>query len=938
MSAFAGAEKQEGPAAARASDTEPANDNPNNAEVMSSGEVVVGSIKTNPGTDLLDWYKVSVPYLKVLNVSMYQIDYDVSNPGRINLQLGIFYNAGGTLQTIAMPWTMNRWESCNFFQVYSTQAPMDIWILVVQNQTNDNPPVSKTDPGSYTVSMSITDPIAFTGSASGDIDRKNSPSSGRYYIMNPGPADNKHAYVRLACPTWGDYDLYVYNIWTRDGQFWMQNASWVNMSASVEEVRVGGSEGTYYIFVDGFDGAGTYQLTADMTQGSMDDDNVPSKATLITDNYPHQTFMDQGADGVDWFKVNMKAGKPLSEVYFTINGAHGSNLYNMSLFDKDFKYLKGMWSTQSGAWPDFSQQSPNPLVTTMSIKNVPATYDGPLYVAIKAERHFYAQGENTFIGARCWYKMTFTLPNDVPLASPIPEIHVTEDTKYDLLLLSDYFSDPDGNSLNYTIIGSGFHSRPTVDSATGLVTFNPEPNWTGMEKVQFQATDDGAGNKFNRSFANVYVDPVNDYPFVAQGITNIVLSEEQEGVTPDLSSVFNDVDDPFSNFSFNYKIVTSDTKPAGATLPMQYDLTNKVYKIGPALQFYGTFNLQITCTDGHQGTVPVSTSFQITINHKNHSPALKEAVQDPIEMTVKEDQKDSHYNVADLFEDIDTVYAGDNLTYAVTGQVKLTVSVNMDGYIVFDTGKEEYWPGVTYEEKVKVTAKDKAGKAQTLNFTVSIEPVNDMPAILTFQPSNLDLTKREGETETFRITASDVDTQKLTYTWYVDGKKDKTASGQSYPFTPDYTMGGAIHAIKVEVFDGTTTVNKEWNVTVTDVNRLPSAMIKLPTNSTRFKKGTMITFTGEASDPDSDALTFIWLDGQKKEIGRGPSIQYNKLPKGTQTITLDVNDSKGSTLQTVTIAVTVDTPPSATPGFEGIAAMGVIGFTLLVAAARRRRL
>jgi len=40
----------------------------------------------------------------------------------------------------------------------------------------------------------------------------------------------------------------------------------------------------------------------------------------------------------------------------------------------------------------------------------------------------------------------------------------------------------------------------------------------------------------------------------------------------------------------------------------------------------------------------------------------------------------------------------------------------------------------------------------------------------------------------------------------------------------------------------------------------------------------------------------------------------------------------------VTIAVTVDTPPSATPGFEGIAAMGVIGFTLLVAAARRRRL
>jgi hypothetical protein len=101
----------------------------------------------------------------------------------------------------------------------------------------------------------------------------------------------------------------------------------------------------------------------------------------------------------------------------------------------------------------------------------------------------------------------------------------------------------------------------------------------------------------------------------------------------------------------------------------------------------------------------------------------------------------------------------------------------------------------------------------------------------------------------------------------------------------------------------------------------------------------MVVLQAEGSDPDTgDVLTFIWRDANGIELGRGPTLSTDRLPKGTQTITLETNDSKGGSFATVTIIVWAPPPANTnTPGFEGVFAMAAIGAVLLLGAIRKLR-
>ncbi|MEM4728209.1 MAG: Ig-like domain-containing protein [Thermoplasmata archaeon] len=942
------AEADEGGASGRATDSEPANNDPATAPTIASGEVVEGSLMVSPTNDYQDFYHIFVPYKSVLNASLKMVTYNPAMKNETNFNLQLWVVSGGNYVRLGYSWTENQWDNVISFQIYSTDG-LDVWVEVRVNHTNDNPPVITTGPGHYLVSASVSEPIPYTGgAATGYLDVRNSGSAGRFYTLSSGLADNKLMHARLTVPVNADFDLFVYNIWPRHthsqiGTLWLQNASWTNASlGNVEEVKIGGMDGgEYYFWVRCWDGAGTYSLTIDTTASAIDDNNVPAKATFVNDNYPREDFLDQGLDATDWWKVNMRAGRMLPEIYFTLTTAANNNLFCMLVYDKDMNIKSQKYNTQNGGWPDFSQQNPNPITNFISVKDLVVGYDGPIYICLQAVLHFYGQGEGaSFIPSKGTYKLTFVLPNDKPVFNgPIPDLHIQEDTKDESLLLSNYFSDPDGNNLNYSVVGSGYHTRPSVDVTTGLVTFNPEPNWTGSEVVKFRATDDGPGAKYEEGSVKVFVDPVNDAPYLVSSMSDIVVEEEAVAYTEDLSTIFTDIDDLQSSLSFSYRIISSDTRPPGSVLPITYDLSNHRFKLGPAVGFFGTFVIQITCTDGHPGTTPASTTFNVNINHRNHRPALREGVQDPIELTIKEGESDSHFNVEDLFTDPDLPedYAHDALSYTISGAQRLIVEIDENGFILFDTGKEEYLPGSFYEEKIMITAKDKAGLKVTLNFTVFVDPVNDPPKIVTSQPVEDEIELLEGQSQRFSVTALDVDTEQLSYTWYIDGKKDKSAKGLTMTFEPDFTMGGMVHSIKVEVFDGTTTVSKEWNVTVIDVNRLPTGFIKSPSNMTKFKKGVFITFTAEGYDEDGDALTYIWKDAAGVELGRGPTFSTNRIPKGTQTIILEITDGKGSITQTVTIIVYAEAPPQQSPGFDAHGIILVLGVCTVAFLLKRRR-
>jgi hypothetical protein len=366
--------------------------------------------------------------------------------------------------------------------------------------------------------------------------------------------------------------------------------------------------------------------------------------------------------------------------------------------------------------------------------------------------------------------------------------------------------------------------------------------------------------------------------------------------------------------------------------------------LGPVFGGFGSFRLEVSCTDRHIGTVAPTIEFNLTVNHKNHAPALKPGQNDPIRMTITERESNSSLIIPDLFADPDTPedYANDKLTYNFSGQKDLIVKLGADGRLTVDTGTVQYFPGKPVMETLLVTAKDKSGLKATLNITVTVNPIDDPPGISSALPENTDFRATEGKKEAFRITAQDNDTADLVYEWYLDGVKDKTQTGTVYNFYPDFKMGGTIHKLKAVVTDGTTEASTEWTITVIDVNRLPTVSITTPVNFTKYKKGEFVTFTADARDEDGDNLTYIWRDGAGILLGTGLSISTDKLEAGTQTVRLEVNDGKGSVYTDVVVAIAKPAAKPAAkgfiPGFETAAAVAAVALAIsAIGVARRRR-
>ncbi|MEM2869903.1 MAG: Ig-like domain-containing protein [Thermoplasmata archaeon] len=904
-------------------DVEPGNNQSSGASYLDPDEVVMGSLMRTSADDNYDYYKINVPPQKVVNVSMCILDWDPDNPGKVNFDLYI-YNSADYYSYIWLN-TTNQWEAAIMFQISSSTAT--IVILVFKSY-------SGSQPGNYTISASYSDPILIgTGTYQGEL-TSNGPNIGKLYKLEQPIPDDKHLFARLTCPQTGNFDLFGYTVWSYDGAWWLQNASKQNGTGNNEEIRMTGCNGTSYLMVRAREGSGCYTLSTELFDYTPDDNNIPSKATLITDNEPRRDHVDQGLDPVDWFCVNARANKPVRNVLFTLEGAGRGNTYNFSARDRDFNILKS-GSTYYGYY------------TSINLGDVSVPYDGPIYFVVKAVSHWTQSGEDSSQHYPAYHDYTISveLPNEAPfLNGTIPEIRMQEDSTYDGLVLSEYFVDPDGHALTYSLYGTGYKTRPTVNQSSGRVTFRPQENWSGSEVVRFRVTDSGPGNPFCLTAVNVVVEPVNDLPYIISPLSDLTLQEGEVGYTSELSTIFKDIDDPFDNLTLSSRVVWSEARPRNSTLPVVYEKSSRHYKIGPANFFFGSFLLEVSCTDGHEGTIPVMTSFYVNITHVNHPPSLAPSIPDPYPVIIREGGKDDHLNAYELFTDPDTPedYAADTLSFSLTipSGNKVRVSLARDGRITFDAGGEEYLPGKNYEEKLILTARDEAGLRAMLNITISIEPEDDPPYFTKVTPDEPTVVMKENEKKSFSVAASDIDTPELSYSWYLDGAKDKTARGFTYIFTPDFNMGGRTYNLRVDISDSQTTISFQWNITVNEANRPPSAYIKTPLNMSTFKKGAYVSFSAEGLDEDGDSLTFVWRDQTGAELGRGPTFSTNKLPKGTQMVTLEVSDGKSTVTQTVTIIIREPGGGGGgggLPGFETVVALAAAVVCGLILAQRRRR-
>jgi hypothetical protein len=921
----------EGNASGRATDQEE-NGDWNSAVPITSGDFVLGSLYITSGFDNDDWYRLDVPNGKVLNANLYMVDYNTSNIGQYNFHLELYSSSNNLVDESS---TLYRTECVMVVQNWYP-SPVSLGIRVVANRTGGGQP--RTDPGHYNLSVSVGDVILHTGSSTGILDEKG-PVGAVVLRLNPGPADDHLMKAMLRCPVTGAFSVSAYNVWPLTGSTYLLNASLVPATGYTQTIYFGGYNGTCYIYIKTISGFGTYNLTTSGAGLSRDNNNIPEKATLVNDNQPRNEFADQGVDWVDWYKVNAKANRQIDSIQVLLDGSNfqADSTFRFAVYDQNLAQIGNSQDV-----PYWTGGGNGHWVYHIEVINLTVAYNGPIYFSFRAISYNGNQGAS-FIMARGWYFLTFVLPNDRPVLNGTPpDVHMSEDTTDESTVLAPFCSDPDGDTLTYSIYGSSYpNTSPKVNSTTGRVTFTPKKDWSGVEKVRFHATDNGPGNKAVELSLTVYVDPVNDPPVLVGTLPNLTVLEENSIQTADVSALVTDIDTgDKQNITYSLRAVSADTRPPGASLDTSYDPLTHTYKLGPAMGFFGSFMYELTMSDNHPGTEPLAVRFNLTINHRNHDPVLRSEVVNPTVLELKEDETNSLLVISSFFTDPDLAadYANDMLKYSISVAKRLDVNLSSDGRITVNTGKEEYFPGPAYEETLTLTAKDLAGRAVNLNLTVRVMPLNDPPIINTYLPDKEEMTLTEGRKEVFRITASDNDTVDLVYTWLLDDVRQKE-TGSVYNFVPDYTMAGP-HTLKVTVSDGATTIETDWKVTVTDVNRLPVVNILSPINSTKFMKGTTVTFRASGSDPDGETLSFTWRDETGAVLGTIENLTINSLQPGTRIITVEANDGKGSSYQQVTVAITkpATSAPSGggfIPGFELVVVIAGIG--ICMAAARLRR-
>jgi len=922
LAAAAGA--REGGASPRGGDMEP-NDRWEDAVSIAENEIIEGTLRMNPGADIQDWYIISVPQNKVINASLYHVDYNDADPGEYNFNL--------ELVNYDSSYTMNRWENVIGVQYWST-SPASFYLRVIINYT-DQPFTPHTEPGRYTLSASFSDPLVYSGvNINGNIDVQSSHAE-ELYIVNTPPGNDQVNKVKLQSPSTGAFSISAYHVWPYDGDWALRNSSQKRTLGALQECRFSGLGGAWYFIASAMLGYGTYTISTEYVSQAPDSDNFPPNAALIRDLNPHIGFCDQGVDWVDWWKVEAKAGKAITEAYLTFNPGYyeSGSYFHLSVWDKNLAYLADDWMPQQGGG------------YYARVPDITVGYDGPVYIAVRA-MVCYPSGATDFVPSRGWYKITMTLPNDPPQYSGgLPIVVMPEDTVDESINLSTVVTDPEGDNLTYAMVGSSYHTRPKMNSSNGQVVLTPEKDWSGTERLRFRVTDDGPGNKNIEINTTVTVEPVNDPPYLKGMLEDIYLAEDAEGRTADISLLFGDIDDPPESLTYGIRVVSQDTHPAGANLSMVWDGLRNLFRLGPARLQWGSRTLEVFCTDGHPATVPATVRFNLTITHRNHDPSLVEGTDDPIVLEVREHEKNSQLSVSELFTDPDLPgdYANDSLNITVAGMLRLSARI-IDGLLVIDTGTEQFLPGSVYEERLVLTAKDRFGRTATLNITARVVPVNDEPVIVSYSPEESDITTTENSKVSFRVTATDNDTADLTYAWYVDGVREPGRGGTVFMYQPDFTMGGSVHVIKVVLSDGYAERTVQWNLAVDDLNRAPTGSIRSPVNFTKAKVGTFITFIAEGSDPDTDDnLTYIWRNETGVELGRGQTFSTDKLPEGTRTVRLEITDGKASA--TAECMVIIYKPKAngggggggIIPGFSAVAAAAAAFVIIGVGLARRRK-
>ena len=432
--------------------------------------------------------------------------------------------------------------------------------------------------------------------------------------------------------------------------------------------------------------------------------------------------------------------------------------------------------------------------------------------------------------------------------------------------ISGKFSDPNSDSLTYTVVSSDA-GVATVSLSGTTVTIAPVA--VGTATVTVAASDSRLTGT-----QTITVRVPNRAPVAVGTIVPVTVHLGSGATDVDVSSKFVDPD----GHTLTYAAISS--APSVAIV----SVSGGTVKITALIK--GTATVTVTARDGNGGTAQRT----IAVTVPNRAPV---AVGTISAVTLAADGSATDVDVSSKFTDPDN----DPLSYTAESSDTTKATVSVSSAIVAIT------PVAKGTATVTVTARD---GSLTATQTISVTVVNQAPVVATTLNA---ITLNAGTYATVRDLSdafSDPENATLSYSAESDDTTKVTVNVSSTNLTLTPKAVGSAD-VTVTASDSLLTATQTFTVTVS-ANSAPTTVGTIsPITMTVGDGGNALNISGKFSDPDGNPLTYTAASsdtGVATASMSGSIVTITAVAAGSATVTVTASDGSGSAAQQ-TISVTV---------------------------------
>lgn len=531
------------------------------------------------------------------------------------------------------------------------------------------------------------------------------------------------------------------------------------------------------------------------------------------------------------------------------------------------------------------------------------------------------------------FTITVTAVNDVPSFTKGTDVTVSEDEGPQIAAgwAADISKGPPNESeqtLTFVVSSNNsslFSVQPSINPATGNLTFTPAADANGHAEVTVTLMDDGgtASGGQDTSASQTFkitVLAVNDAPSFTKGADVTILEDMGAQTINNWATGISKGPSDESDQELAFDVSSSD--------PSMFIVQPSISSSGtltytPAPNAYGTALITVKAMDfggskGAEESVSPEQTFSIAITGINDIPSFTKGGN----ITVSEDcgfyTTEWAQNISKGAEN----EFGQTLAFVVTNNNTSLFSVQPAVDPV--TGNLTFTPNDNASGKATVTVylkddggTDNGGKDETapVAFTITINPVNDAPTIESISDKEIN---EDGDTLIVPFKVNDVDNDEslLTITAIVTSTDNEklfpvsniiikgSGTDRSISLTPAANQSGTA-SITVTVSDGSSQAVTAFDITVNSVNDLPViSSIADQTINEDTSTGNISFTVGDVETAATDLIvTFtsdnitLFPEGRITLGGTGDKRYINLSPaaneSGTSKVTVAVRDADG---------------------------------------------